>query len=86
MHVPSFLALSCNHVFGQVKISITAQPNPVPVNQQFQLDIAIENGDPTQLSRGTMDDFQVLQGPFSSSFSQNINGRAVPEALRIPMC
>jgi hypothetical protein len=71
----AFFALSCNQVLGQVKFSINAQPDPVPVNQQFQLDIAIENGEPTQLTPGAMGDFQVLQGPFSSSFSQNINGQ-----------
>ena len=68
----AFFALSCNQLFGQAKFSINA-PSSVPVNQNFQLNITLENanGNPKPPS---FNDFQVLQGPSSSTNMSFVNG------------
>ena len=68
----AFLALSCNNLFGQARFSISA-PGSVPVNQNFQFNITLENanGNPTPPS---LNDFQVLSGPNSSTSMSWVNG------------
>ena len=72
----AFFALSGNQLFGQVKFSIKAQPSTtVALNQQFQLDVSIENGQPSKYSHPGIGDFQLLADPSESSFNLNMNGR-----------
>jgi hypothetical protein len=67
------LALSCNQVIGQVKFSISA-PSSVPVNQAFQLNLTLENGNGSSPHLGSMNDFQLVGGPSTSTNMQWING------------
>ena len=68
----AFLAMSCGQVFGQTKFSISAPPS-VPVNQNFQFNITLENasGNPKPPS---FNDFQVLSGPNTSTSMSWVNG------------
>jgi len=68
----AFFALSCNQLFGQAKFSMSA-PSSVPVNQNFQLNITLENanGNPKPPA---FNDFQVLSGPNTSTSMSWING------------
>ncbi len=68
-----FLLFACSQAFGQVKLYMSG-PKSVPVNQNFQLDITIENGNPKSLKPPAFNDFQVLGGPNSSSQFQLGNG------------
>ncbi len=70
----AFFALSCNQLLGQVKFSMNA-PTSIGVNQQFQLDITIENGDLNTLKPPTVNDFQVLGGPYPTNSFAIDNGR-----------
>ena len=65
----SLLLLSCNQLAAQVKFYITA-PKSVPVNQNFQLDIVIENGNTTSITPPALPDFQALAGPNQSTTMQ----------------
>lgn len=60
-------------VFGQAKFSIAA-PKSVAVNQNFQLDITLENGNGSNLRPPAFNDFQVLGGPNTSTSMQWVNG------------
>ena len=64
---------SLNHAFGQVKFSITA-PGSVPVNQAFQLNLTVENGNGSNPRLPAMTDFQLVGGPSTSTNMQWING------------
>jgi len=67
-------AFSCQQVFGQVKFSISA-PASVPVNQAFQLNVTLENGNSSGAPRlGAMPDFQLVGGPSTSNNFSLING------------
>ena len=68
----AFFVLSCNQLFGQAKFSMSA-PSSVPVNQNFQLNITLENanGNPRPPA---FNDFQVLSGPNTSTSMSWING------------
>ena len=68
----AFFALSCNQLFGQAKFSMTG-PSSVPVNQNFQLNITLENanGNP---KAPAFNDFQVLSGPNTSTSMSWVNG------------
>ena len=68
-----FFALSCNMLFGQAKFSISGPPS-VPVNQNFQLNITLENANGSNLRPPAMNDFQVLSGPNQSTSMQWVNG------------
>jgi len=68
----AFFALSCNHVFGQAKFSISA-PSSVGVNQNFQFNITLENANGSPRPPA-FTDFQVLQGPSTSTSMQWVNG------------
>ena len=69
----AFFALSCNTLFGQAKFSMSAPPS-VPVNQNFQLNITLENANPSNFRPPVMNDFQVLSGPNQSTSMQWVNG------------
>jgi len=76
MLVVALCVFSCNQAYAQVKFSISA-PSSVPVNQTFQLDITIENGDLNGLKPLPVNDFQVLSGPNSSNKVEFGGGRLV---------
>lgn len=67
-----FFALLCNNVQGQTKFSISA-PASVAVNQNFQFNITLENGNGNPRPPA-LNDFQVLSGPNSSTSMQWVNG------------
>jgi hypothetical protein len=69
----SFCLFSCQQAFGQAKFYIAA-PKSVAVNQNFQLNITLENANGEGLRPPSMPDFQVLGGPNSSTSMQWING------------
>lgn len=70
---------SCNHAFGQVKFSIRA-PSSVPVNQAFQLDLVIENGNGSNPRLGSISDFQLVGGPNTSNSIQ-MGGGGISQTL-----
>ena len=61
-------------VFGQAKFSMSA-PKSVPVNQNFQLNITLENGNGSNLRLPAINDFQVLGGPNTSNSISFGNGQ-----------
>jgi BatD DUF11 like domain len=65
--------LGCTQVLGQAKFSMSA-PRSVPVNQNFQLNITLENANGSNLRLPATNDFQVLSGPNTSSSMQWVNG------------
>ncbi len=60
-------------VFAQAKFSMSA-PKSVPVNQNFQLNVTLENANGSNLRLPNTNDFQVLSGPNTSSSMQWVNG------------
>jgi tetratricopeptide (TPR) repeat protein len=59
--------------FAQIKFYASA-PKSVPANQNFQLNFTIENGNGTNLKPPSVNDFQILGGPNTSSSMQWVNG------------
>lgn len=69
----AFFAFSAQHVSAQARFSISA-PKSIPVNQNFQLNITLENGNGSNLKPPAFTDFQVLGGPNTSTSMQWVNG------------
>lgn len=65
-----FVSLSIN---AQVKFYATA-PKSAAANQNFQLNYTIENGQGSNLKVPSLNDFQVLGGPNTSTSMQWVNG------------
>lgn len=68
------LALAFQITHAQVRFSASLNTNSVPLNQNFQLNFTIENGEGSQLKLPNLNDFQVLSGPNTSQNMQWING------------
>ncbi len=69
----SVCVFSCQHAVAQAKFSISA-PKSVAVNQNFNLNITLENANGSNLRAPAMPDFQVLGGPNTSTSMQWVNG------------
>jgi hypothetical protein len=65
--------LLCLSSLAQVKFYASA-PKSAAVNQNFQLNYTIENGQGTNLKVPSLNDFQVLGGPNTSTSMQWVNG------------
>jgi hypothetical protein len=59
---------------AQIKFSASA-PQSIPVNQNFQLNFTVENGNPSTFNPPSFADFNVLGGPNQSSNMVMSNGR-----------
>ncbi len=60
-------------IHAQVKFYSSA-PKSAPVNQNFQLNFTIENGQGSNLKIPALNDFQILSGPNTSTSMQWVNG------------
>ena len=69
----SLVLFSCDQLTAQAKFYITA-PKSVPVNQNFQLNVTLENGNGANLRAPAAPDFQILGGPNTSTSMQWVNG------------
>ncbi|HRG87379.1 MAG TPA: BatD family protein [Chitinophagales bacterium] len=58
---------------AQARFSASA-PKSVPVNSNFQLSYTIENGNGTNLKLPSLNDFQLMGGPNTSTSMQWVNG------------
>ena len=70
----TLLSLAIFFAQAQVKFYASTNTKQVPVNQNFQLNFTVENGQATQLKPPAFNDFQVLSGPNTSSSMQWVNG------------
>lgn len=61
-------------VWAQTTFYASLNTKSVPVNQNFQLNYTIENGNGKSLQLPNLNDFQVLSGPNTSNSMQWING------------
>lgn len=68
-----FLSSCSSLLVAQTKFYATANKQ-VPVNQNFQVNFTIENGEARSFNPPTFKDFQVLSGPNSSQSMSFING------------
>src|ERR1700729_1339020 len=71
----SLCLLACNRLSAQAKFSATA-PRSGPVNQNFQLNLSVENanGSNPRLPANITNDFQILNGPNTSTSVSIANG------------
>ena len=68
------LSFACSlSSFAQAKF-YAAAPKSVPVNSNFQLSFTIENGSGSNLRPPSINDFQILGGPNTSTSMQWVNG------------
>ncbi len=65
--------ISCHQLRAQVKFYASA-PKSVPLNSNFQLSYTVENGNATSIKPPTLNDFQLLGGPNTSTSMQWVNG------------
>ncbi|HWB62966.1 MAG TPA: BatD family protein, partial [Chitinophagales bacterium] len=73
MGMLGFFVAACNVAYGQAKFYITA-PKSVPVNQNFQVNVVLENANGSGLKAPSFNDFQLLSGPNTSTSMQWVNG------------
>ena len=73
--------LACNQLSAQARFSATA-PKSVPVNQNFQLNLSVENanGSNPRLPANITNDFQILNGPNTSTSVSIANGSMTQSA------
>ena len=72
----TLLLLSCNQLSAQAKFYITA-PKSVPVNQNFQINVVLENGNCVEFRAPEFSGLQVSGGPFISKSFQWVNNKVV---------
>ncbi len=65
---------ACTAVHAQIKFYANTNTKSVPLNQNFQLNYVVENGQAKSLTPPNLGDFQVLSGPNTSQSMQWING------------
>lgn len=65
--------LACNRLSAQARFSATA-PKSVPVNQNFQLNLTVENANGSNPRLPATNDFQVVGGPNTSTSVSISNG------------
>lgn len=67
------VSATCMVANAQARFSASA-PKSVPVNSNFQLSYTIENGNGTNLKLPSLNDFQLMGGPNTSTNMQWVNG------------
>ena len=65
---------ACTVSIAQIKFYANTNTKTIPLNQNFQLNFVVENGQAKTLTPPNLNDFQVLNGPNTSQSMQWING------------